>query len=210
MTPVDTDQLLVDMFKEGNEKALELIFVKYYATLCNYTAFIVKNDSIAEEIVSDVFVNLWHKRKELLISISLKAYLYASARNAALNAIRKKKIKFTALSKSLQASHSTQVTPYEQIKEQELAEGLHQIIERLPKQRRRIFLLNWKEGLHISQIAIELNVSESTVKNQLQSAYRFVKAQLPYLFSLSTLGLGYLGQLSYLYERFLYDLLTIT
>lgn len=210
MTPVDTDQLLVDMFKEGNEKALELIFVKYYATLCDYTAFIVKNDSLAEEIVSDVFVNLWHKREELLISISLKAYLYASARNAALNSIRKKKIKFTTLSKSLQASHSTQVTPYEQIKEQELAAGLHQIIAQLPTQRRRIFLLNWKEGLRISQIAIELNLSESTVKNQLQSAYRFLKAQLPYLFTLSLLGLGYLGPLSYLYERFLHDLLTIT
>jgi RNA polymerase sigma-70 factor (ECF subfamily) len=181
MVTTDTDELLLALLGKGNEKALELIFIKYYSYLCEYAFDITKNRGAAEEIASDVFFQLWRRQDSLGVTGSLKAYLYTATRNTALNYLRTQKMQFSSITKTSYSLQSNTPNPYEQIKNQEVRYTLDQMIEQLPRQRRTIFQMRWLEGLNISQIALQLGLSESTVKNQLQSAQHSLKAQLPHV-----------------------------
>ncbi len=179
-----TDTLLLNLLKEGNKKALELLFIKYYSRLCTYAFDMIQNDCAAEEIVSDIFFHLWEHRQTLLITDSLQAYLYTSTKNRTLNHLRTKKVKFTNLTKVTRSHVSAIPTPYEQLNYQELQQRISEVISQLPTQRRIIVQMKCLDGLKVSQIALKLGLAESTVKSQLQSAYRYFKTHVPHLFSI--------------------------
>jgi len=82
------DDLLWKEIVRDDKKALESLFRKYFAPLCRFTDSFVENPMTAEELVADIFLSIWTKRKELLIHTSVRAYLFAAARNTALNHLR--------------------------------------------------------------------------------------------------------------------------
>lgn len=75
----------------GHQAAWEHIANSYFPILYSYVMRLVQEEMVAEEIVQDVFVNVWAKRNEIEIRISLKAYLFRAARNQSLNYIKRRK-----------------------------------------------------------------------------------------------------------------------
>ena len=74
-----TDVLLIQLLKDGDEKALEILYQQYYNSLCISVNRIVDHPVATEDIVQDLFLNLWLKRKSLTIQSSLRAYLKRAA-----------------------------------------------------------------------------------------------------------------------------------
>ena len=70
--------------KEGDVKAYESLFYKYYTPLCKYVTLLIGSYDDAEEIVQELFYKLWRDRDEISIKYSIKSYLYRSAHNMAL------------------------------------------------------------------------------------------------------------------------------
>ena len=82
----------ISLFKKiqtGNKESFDILFKKYYTPLCRYAVQFVKDNSIAEELVQDVFIYLWNQREEINISKSIINYLYASTRYRAYTHFRK-------------------------------------------------------------------------------------------------------------------------
>ena len=84
-----TDKELCLLVKEGDEKAFETLFHRYYSSLCLLARQYVDDDEKAEEVVQDIFVKIWSKRKELLIETSFKQYLLRSVKNQCINQLNK-------------------------------------------------------------------------------------------------------------------------
>jgi len=164
--------------EEINLNDIETIFRTHHKMLCKVAYAIVKEKSAAEDIVQDVFLTLWKKRKELIIDSNLKGYLYRSVSNSCLN--------------YLQSYHKRNVKPLEDFHEQALGtftlhdsmdydrlnSAVQKAIDNLPPRCKVIFVLSRMEGLKHQQIAEALQVSVKTVENQMGIALVKLRGEL--------------------------------
>jgi RNA polymerase sigma-70 factor, ECF subfamily len=171
------EQILFEKIKTGDEKAFETIFRHYYPHLCLYATQLLKNDSAAEEIVQELFLRVWEKRKETEIETSLKNYLFRAVKNHCLNYIKHNKIKRNYSQKILAETES--VTPSDNFETQtELFQKIEESIAELPEKRQEIFRLNRQEGLKYREIADKLNISIKTVETQMGLAIKTLREKL--------------------------------
>src|ERR1035437_8982550 len=115
---------LLQKLKEGDIKALEVIFNKNYADLCRYLLLLFKNQMLVEHIAQDIFVYIWENRKTIEIRKSIRAYLYTAGRYKALNEIRN--IKRREIIKSEVANNNNEFEASDKLLE---IKELEQIIE---------------------------------------------------------------------------------
>ena len=87
-----SDKEIAEALQAGNENVFEQMFRLHYQRLCNYAAGILNDMDDAEEVVQQMFLNVWEKRMTMEISVSFKSYLYRAVHNACLNKLKQKKI----------------------------------------------------------------------------------------------------------------------
>jgi RNA polymerase sigma-70 factor (ECF subfamily) len=161
-----------------DKPAFELLFREYYGDLCSFACSFLKDLPASEEIVQDIFFNLWTKRDVIEIKTSIKSYLYQSTRNRCLNTIKHIEVREKyKLFNEEQRSYNESIEEDPMI-ESELAQRIENAIEALPRERKRIFKMSRYEGLKYREIAEELDISQKTVENQMGKALRFLKEQL--------------------------------
>jgi len=173
------DEELLEHLASGNEKALEALYSRYYHRLCDFAFKFLQNVPLTEEVVSDVFMNLWLKRSILNIQTELKPYLFMATRNQAYNTLKKERGKHEDIAK-ITASHTPHSpSTINDIGYKELEKELEELINALPEQRQLIFRLNRFEGLRYKEIAEILSISPHTVQNQMVKAIEFMANQYP-------------------------------
>ncbi len=91
----NADEDLLSQIKHNDSGALKVLFEKYFAALCYFSNKFVRNTDLAEEAVSDIFLNIWLKKGKIEITTSLRAYLYTAVRNQSLNYLKQNKIRFS-------------------------------------------------------------------------------------------------------------------
>lgn len=82
------DLFILKLIKAGDRLAFKHLFELYFTPLCRFVHLYMKKPGAAEDIVVDIFASFWERRETLQIQITLKAYLFQSARNRALNYLR--------------------------------------------------------------------------------------------------------------------------
>ena len=136
----------------------------------NYQPFIVQNTG---EMVAYVFIKLWKIKKNLIILTSLRAYLYRSCRNRALDQLDKER-KFRAEGidsiKFLKSNISTDA----ELKFMELSSQIDSLIREMPKQKQQIFRMSRIDGLKYKEIAEILSISVNTVQNHMVEAVKYM------------------------------------
>jgi RNA polymerase sigma-70 factor (ECF subfamily) len=171
----DYDKILFERIRDDDRLALNALFTQYYQKLCSFANTYVHNTEEAEESVADVFVSLWKARKHLLMEKSLKAYLYASVKHAALATLRKRNPLLEDID-SLPDSMFVQQWGTEQvILLGELEQRLSKAIETLPLRCRQVFLMSRMEALSYKEISEILGISEKTVENHLVKAISILR-----------------------------------
>ena len=161
---------------------LENLFSTYHALLCNIANNMVNDRAAAEDIVQEVFLNLWRKRNEVDWNAPMKGYVYRATTNGALNWLEKTKrlVSFDEAINEQTALVSNDVE--DKINEKELQTKIKEAIARLPSKCKAIFVLNRYEGLKYKQIAEHLEISVKTVENQISIALDKLRKDLdPYL-----------------------------
>ena len=89
--PAEDDILLLQLIKQDDEKAFKHLFDTYFVSLCRFMSLYLRDKQEIEELALSIFMNLWEGRADLTLKISFKAYLFQSARNRCLNALRDEK-----------------------------------------------------------------------------------------------------------------------
>ena len=179
MQDTTTDEALLESIASHNEKALEVLHQRYYVKLCDFAYRILKSTSLTEEVVSDVFLQLWLKRSELTIQTRLKSYLYTAVRNQAINTLKKENHNWEDI-ESIQLSQTPQNTSTtNSLEYQEFQQEVEALLHTLPEQRQIIFRLNRFEGLRYKEIAKILGISPNTVQNQMVAAVKQLASHYP-------------------------------
>lgn len=172
-----SDEQLIPAVRRGDHYAFDQIFHKYGPSLLSFVASVLKDETDAEEVVQDVFLKIWEKRKDLDSSLSFKSYLFTIALNTTKNRYRKK-LQAEKYKQDLALElNISQTSDFDAIEYRNLLDYVDKIIEKLPPSRREIFILSKKDGLKNPEIAKLLNISEQTVKNQLVSALKFLRSE---------------------------------
>ncbi len=173
-----TENEVVEQIKNGNKGAFESVFKLHYSHLCSYANKFVLDIDAAEEIIQELFFQLWQKKDELDITTSFKSYLFRAAHNSSLNYIKHKNVQLKYKEQTLaeQQDISYEQTGSSEIKE--LQEKIRQAIDKLPEERRKVFVMNRYDQLSYKEVAEKLNISVKTVENQIGKALKFLREEL--------------------------------
>ncbi|MEL7587895.1 MAG: RNA polymerase sigma-70 factor [Prolixibacteraceae bacterium] len=171
------DQELIRLLGEGSKDAFRLLYSRYGVRIRRFAYFYLRQDQDAEELVQDVFLKLWDKRTMLDGSGNLRAYIYKIAVNSIYDFIRRKNVEQAFLEFSRGSAEESDQT-WDDIVYQDMLSHLSRLIEKMPDQRRKIFVMSKEKGLSNDEIAAALKLSKRTVENQLYRATSFLKSNL--------------------------------
>ena len=175
------DEDIIELLRKNSDEAIEVLFKKHYTFLCKAAYRIIPVSSTAEDLVQDVFLDIWRKKDNLNINTSVKAYLRRSVINKALNHLRNQKLKFDEDERALEGFESKENISSD-IEVKELQKIIDTAIERLPKKCRIVFTLSRFEEMSYKEIADQLGISKKTVENQISKALRILRDHVnPYL-----------------------------
>ncbi|GKG75544.1 MULTISPECIES: RNA polymerase sigma-70 factor [Parabacteroides] len=169
----NTDILLKDV-----RNNFDKIYVLYYSRMFRFAKEYVLFDEDAENIVQDVFLLLWEKREVLDIQISLVSYLFALVKNKSLDYLRHKVIADEYKQELSAKLTALELLNYSFTSDEEIEQILMTAINKLPERCRQVFLKSRIEGKRNREIANELNLTVSTVENQMTIALRKLRVEL--------------------------------
>ena len=169
---------LVRKLRDGDSSAFDLLFEQYSSKLFYFVNKYLNVKEESEEIVQDVFLKIWKNKREIRNEEAFKSYLYKIALNSIRNYFNKKQIQEKHKQLIAQEYLAESFSNTDELDYETVIKRVDQLIEQLPEKRKEIFLLSRKEGFDISEIAIYLGISESTVKNQISSAIAFLRREV--------------------------------
>ena len=174
---INADYRLVKSLKKGDLFAFDQLFSKYSKKLYYFAKSYLNSKEDAEELVQEVFLLVWRKRKELKEHLSFNAFLYTVTYNAIRKYFRKKAREKKYLDKFLEDYDGEYNKTVTDIEYNNLLELANKVIEKLPEKRKLIFQLSRHKGLTNMEIAKRLDISKKTVENQIHSALKFLREQ---------------------------------
>jgi RNA polymerase sigma-70 factor (family 1) len=153
--------------------AYKKLFFHFFLPLKSFSYSILKSRELAEEIVSDLFVEIWAKRKTLVEIENLKTYLYVSTRNNSLRKLHQtQKTKAISLDSLEVELASVNLNAEDALISNETIKKVETIIEGLPPQCKLIFKLAKEDKLKYKEIAELLSISIKTIDNQIATALK--------------------------------------
>ncbi|MFD2556478.1 RNA polymerase sigma-70 factor [Sphingobacterium tabacisoli] len=173
-----SDKHLFTLLIQGDESAFSEMYHRYKEALYFHANRSLSDHDEARDMVQEVFASLWAKRKSLPVPDSVDAYLYGAIRNRILNFIAHQKVVDRYIGSIDTFLSFTTSTTDHPLRHKELEGLLLREIERLPKKMKTVFEMSRKQGMTYKQIATELNISDQSVKKQMQRAIRILRLKI--------------------------------
>lgn len=170
-----TDASLWQMVRHHNFRAFDELYQRYWSKLYFSAYKVIKNQQASEDIIQEVFTQLWMKRKETSIT-SMSSYLYGMVRNQVFNYLRNGNIARGHLDRIHQVSFVEQTE--QTVHFNETQEIYLKSVASLPTRCREVFQLSRNEHLSNKEIAARLNISPKTVEHQISKALKLLRIAL--------------------------------
>jgi len=170
----DPGQSQKNKVQGGYEKQIRSLFEEHYDALCQLVFRIVGDRDAAEDIVQGVFSRVWAKRTELDWEDRITHYLYRSARNNAIDWLRKQRPK-SELDEPMLDQLASEETADEDLREAMQLKLVQEAMELLPSRCKEVFTLQKLSGMTYREIAEELDISVKTVENQMVKALSIIR-----------------------------------
>ncbi|GEO03376.1 hypothetical protein AAE02nite_10400 [Adhaeribacter aerolatus] len=177
-TVLDKELFIRHAFANDPQLGVELLYRHYYRPLCSHAVRLLYSQAIAEDLVSEIFYQLYASGSYQNIKTSYRAYLYKVVRNRALNYIRDEGKCSHDIDQCGKLPDTYHQRPDAIAEYGELYNCLEEGINSLPSQCRRIFLMNRIENKKYSEIAEELQLSPRTIEVQIRKASHFLRSIL--------------------------------
>ncbi len=177
----EEEQILLTRVSVGDEKAFLKLYDEYWERLFVYAVNIVKDRNEAEDVVQEVFTKLWRIRESLLNVRNLNAYLITITRNQALKNILGSKRMTEGIQSFVDYVERDYPSLDKEYDAKELALLIENHVNHLPEKMKEIFVLSRENGLSNKEIADSLNISEHTVKKQINNSLRRIRSSIRYI-----------------------------
>lgn len=172
------DNILLDLLMEDDQLAYTEIFERYSRILVNHAYKILGSSDEANDAVQEVFLSIWNKRHELIITGSLSSYLYKATKNKILNHIAHEKVVSRYAESISSFIENDYVFADSNLREKELEAIIAKEIALLPEKMREVFLLRKVEELSYDEIALQLNITDKTAKQQVYNSLKILREKL--------------------------------
>ncbi|NGM63121.1 RNA polymerase sigma-70 factor [Sphingobacterium sp. SGG-5] len=163
--------------RDGDHKAFLEIYNRHGKTLYYFAKKFIQDTDVIDDIVHDSFLNLWNARHRIKSEYPIENYLFRIVRNLVFKHLKSQLKSHEAL---VELKHFEEKRIVQQSAEQTVIEeeydGIYELaIERLPPQRKKIFMMCREEGLSHKEIAQFLNISPNTVKEHMSLAMKTIQ-----------------------------------
>lgn len=165
----DTEFFIRRAFETDPQRGCELLFRRFYRPLCTHAVRFVYAKDVAEDLVADVFYSFWNTRAYLTVNQSFRGYLFRSVRNRAYNYLAHELKPADSLDGATDYPASTD-EPDSIMRFEELHHKVDTLVDGLPPQCRKVFILNRFEGRRAKDIAADLQISVRTVEVHIAKA----------------------------------------
>ncbi|MBZ4037662.1 RNA polymerase sigma-70 factor [Flavobacterium sp. 17A] len=172
------DHILIDLLKKDDQLAYTEIFERYSRVLVNHAYKILNNRDEANDVVQEVFLSIWNRRMELIITGTLSSYLYKATKNRILNHIAHEKVVSRYVDSISNFIENDYVFADSKLRERELESIIAKEIALLPEKMREVFLLRKVEELSYDEIALQLNITDKTAKQQVYNSLKILRLKL--------------------------------
>ena len=162
-----------------DDKAYKELFFLFYKSLAQFAFSFVKSREMAEEIVSDVFINIWKGRKHLEEIENLKTYLYISTKNISLKYLLKhhKQVAIAIDSLSIEIE-SKDIHPDQMMITADMVNKISLAVNQLPPRCKLVYKFIKEDGLRYKEVASILDISVKTIDNHLAIALKKIGAAI--------------------------------
>jgi RNA polymerase sigma-70 factor (ECF subfamily) len=169
----NTDNLIINSKTE-----FEKIFRDHYSSLCAYANHFLKDADASEEVVQEVMYRMWVNRSSAVITGSLQGYLFRAVRNGCLNVMKHMEVRDAYRQHREREAAASGLAEEDGLVVSELQQKIREAIDRLPLERRKIFIMSRYDGMTYGEIAGKLGISAKTVENQMGKALKFLREEL--------------------------------
>ncbi|MEX0778798.1 MAG: RNA polymerase sigma-70 factor [Balneolales bacterium] len=178
------EQDWLELIRKGDERAFERLFKQYYFPLTRFAWRLIDSKAIAEELVQDLFADIWEERETWSYAGELRLYLYRKVKQKCLNHFKHQKVRHKYDSQWMEQWETSFINFEEQENEQQvklLNEAINNAVEDLPPRSKMTFKLHKHDGLTYPEIAEVMDISLKTVESQMTRAMKILRDQLAYL-----------------------------
>lgn len=171
----DSEERVLMERTAGDRSAFRSLFNVYYPVVHGFMRSILQTKEDASDVAQEVFIKLWLMRAALPDITSLRFYLYRMSLNQTINFMKKNKFRNNSLLADI---------PYDQMVEEVIdmkdkEAFIASVVERMPEQRRKVFVMSRFENRSNDEIASMLHIKKKTVENHLNLALKELRTALP-------------------------------
>jgi RNA polymerase sigma-70 factor (ECF subfamily) len=171
------DRILFERLRTGDPAAFEALFRAHAPTLVAFARSYVDSTAVAEELVQDLFCRLWDQRFEATVPDSVRAYLFASLRNRALNHLRREQTSLDFASHAARLTSRTAAAD-DAVLTKDLGAALTTAVRGMPMRCREVFTLVRDQQLSYAEVAELLGISKKTVEIHMSRALVILREKL--------------------------------
>lgn len=177
---IDTDAKLLEQIAAGDNRAFTTLYRRYWEGLFVTAAKALRSKEEAADVVQDVFLSLWNRRKGINVQGSLAAYLHTSVRYKCIHYIEKNINRRDYLELLTEVAVNTSpLDPEVSLQVKELQEAIDKTISKMPTKMQEVYKLSRQQHLSHKEIADSMSISVETVKKHIQHALSLIRTDLP-------------------------------
>ena len=169
------DFIVFKKIKEGDIRTFEKVFRQFYTPLCIYSFSITGRKDISEEIIQDVFYNIWKDKENIQILRSVKNYLYGAVKNHSLRYREHLLVQERHQEYVWNNNEESDMSPQELLEYKELEGVVTNILKKLPERRAQIFNMHRMDGKKYTEIADFYSISVKTVEAEMTKTYHALR-----------------------------------
>ena len=180
-----TNELLLNHFKSGNQKAFRTLFDLYWEDMFCKANSILRNRDAAQDVVQEIWIHLWNQREKLEVS-HFEAYIFRSVSYGCYKYLRDNKFNASQL-KVIDTLNLSNAEVENQHNLEATQKVIDQSLEELSPRCQQIFTLSRIEEVPNEEIAMQLGISKRSVENQVSLALKVIRRHLAALHIISFL-----------------------
>lgn len=162
----------------GDESAFRAVFDHYRGKLAGFAISMTTSEVMAEDIIQEVFINLWLNRAKLFHITHPGSYLFIMTRNKTLDHLRKVSASHELVKQLWLQAHQPGSDADQSLLARESQQLVTEALSQLSAQKQQIFHLSRVQGMNHEEIAAQLGLSKSRVKNIMVEVLKFIREYL--------------------------------
>lgn len=180
---LENEQGVLKSVSNGDSRAFRSLYIHYYNRLFQFAMLFLRSEPASEDVVADVFFNIWKSRSMLTDIPNFQAYIYQAVRNGCLNVLKSgyvsKRSELPAAGLQIEISSES---PLEELSYKELRNVIQHAVDALPERCRMVFKMAKEDDMSQQEIANALDIQLCTVQRQMLLAKSKIKQAIqPFL-----------------------------